>query len=67
MALYNHYLPQGDREPAKSGGLGGLLGQLGLSGLDAGDILLMLVLLFLYQEKKDEDWLIVLALVFFLR
>ena len=67
MALYNHYLPREDREPARPEGLGRLLGQLGLSGLDGGDILLMLVLLFLYQDKKDEDWLIVLALVFFLR
>lgn len=68
MALYNRYLPpqSGGSKPQNQGGLGGLLKGLGLERLDTGDILLALVLLFLYQDKKDEDWLMVLALVFFM-
>lgn len=34
-----------------------------LERLDSGDILLLLVLYYLYQESKDEEWLILLALV----
>lgn len=34
-----------------------------LESLDAGDILLILVLIFLFRESEDEEWLIILALV----
>lgn len=43
--------------------LDGILKALHLDRFDKGDILLILVLLFLYTESNDEDWLIVLALV----
>lgn len=52
------------------GGLGskipkpeGLLKALHLDRFDKGDILLILVLVYLFIESDDEDWLIVLALV----
>ena len=74
--MYNRYIPQGDYEsaaaqqpggqggrPPFSGGLEGILKALHLDRFDKGDILLLLVLLFLYTESNDEDWLIVLALV----
>lgn len=34
-----------------------------LEKLDSGDILLILVLIFLFRESGDEEWLIILALV----
>lgn len=34
-----------------------------LEKLDSSDILLILVLFFLYRESEDEEWLIILALV----
>lgn len=52
------------------GGLGakipkpeGILKALHLDRFDKGDILLILVLVYLFIESDDEDWLIVLALV----
>ena len=41
---------------------GGLLGRLGLEGSDA---LLLLLFYYLYRETKDEEWLILLALLLF--
>ncbi len=48
-----------------SGGLklDGILKALHLDRFDKGDILLILVLVYLFLESDDEDWLIVLALV----
>lgn len=43
--------------------LDGILKALHLDRFDKGDILLLLVLMFLFLESDDEDWLIVLALV----
>ena len=40
-----------------------ILKALHLDRFDKGDILLVLVLVFLFLESDDEDWLIVLALV----
>ncbi len=40
-----------------------LLQMLHLDRFDKGDILLMLILVYLFIESDDEDWLIVLALV----
>lgn len=42
---------------------GGLLNALGLGKLDKGDILLLLVLIYLFKESEDDEWLIILALV----
>lgn len=47
--------PEGRRE----GGLSGLLGRL---DLDGGDILLVLILVCLYRESGDEEWLLTLVL-----
>ncbi|MCC8063996.1 MAG: hypothetical protein LIO70_02775 [Clostridiales bacterium] len=41
----------------------GLLDSLGLGKLDKGDILLLLVLIYLFKESEDDEWLIILALV----
>lgn len=50
-----------------SGGKGSgehpLSGLPGLDKLDSGDILLILVLIYLFKESEDEEWLIILALV----
>lgn len=48
---------------AKNAGGTGILGKLGLEKLDKGDILLILVLIYLFRESEDEEWLIILALV----
>lgn len=34
-----------------------------LNQLDSGDLMLLLLLYFLYQETHDEDWLIILGVV----
>ncbi|MCD8127139.1 MAG: hypothetical protein LUD82_06700 [Clostridiales bacterium] len=41
----------------------GLLESPGLGKLDKGDILLLLVLIYLFKESEDDEWLIILALV----
>lgn len=49
-----------------SGGLPkpeGILKTLHLDRFDRGDILLILVLVYLFLESDNEDWLIVLALI----
>ena len=61
--------PQGQSQSHRSEPMGGLpklddiLKLLHLDRFDKGDILLILVLVFLFMESDDEDWLIVLALV----
>ncbi|MCC8181686.1 MAG: hypothetical protein LIO45_01685 [Clostridiales bacterium] len=45
------------------GGIDGLLERLGISRLDKGDILLILILIYLFRESEDDEWLIILALV----
>lgn len=50
-------------EGRKSSGLSGILDRLGLGRLDRGDILLLLVLIYLFRETDDDEWLIILALV----
>lgn len=47
----------------KNAGSTGILGKLGLEKLDKGDILLVLVLIYLFRESEDDEWLIILALV----
>ncbi len=44
-------------------GSSGILSQLGLGKLDHGDLLLILVLIYLFRESEDEEWLIILGLV----
>ncbi|MCD8188782.1 MAG: hypothetical protein LUD78_00920 [Clostridiales bacterium] len=46
-----------------AGGSSGIAGLLGLDKLDHGDILLVLVLIYLFRESEDDEWLIILALV----
>ena len=41
----------------------GLLSELLPAGLDTGDLFLAAMLLFLYAESKDEDFLIILIVV----
>lgn len=47
----------------KNAGGSGILEKLGLGQLDKGDILLVLVLIYLFRESEDDEWLIILALV----
>lgn len=47
----------------KNAGSTGILEKLGFSQLDKGDILLVLVLIYLFRESDDDEWLIILALV----
>ena len=52
------------RPPAeKADGLTGFFHSFLPAELDAGDILLLLILLFLYIESKDEEFLIILLVV----
>lgn len=44
-------------------GLSGLLEQFGLGQLDHGDLLLLFILIYLFRESEDDEWLIILALV----
>ncbi len=50
-------------ERTKNAGGTGILGKLGLEKLDKGDILLILILIYLFRESEDDEWLIILALV----
>ena len=47
----------------KNAGGTGILEKLGIGQLDQGDILLLLVLVYLFWESEDEEWLVILALV----
>ncbi len=66
--MYNPYLPQSwaEREspppsppptapPAEKKGLGGLLKGLKLEELDTGDVLLLLILLFLFLDDREDN------------
>ncbi len=53
-------------ERDKSGGLKTLLGALGLDEIDTGDILLMLIVLFLLTEGDNLDLVITLGLMILL-
>lgn len=50
----------------KSGGISGLLGALGLEEMDSGDILLLLIVLFLLAEGDNLDLVITLGLMLLL-
>lgn len=64
--------PQEENRPpkaggkAKSGALDSLLKQLKLDRLDTGDVLLLLILLFLFLEGDDMELVITLGLVLLL-
>lgn len=79
--MYNPYLPQSwqeerrtpppaDREAAQEEkkGLGGLLKALKLEELDTGDVLLLLILLFLFLDDREDnlELLIILGLMLLL-
>ena len=67
--MYNPYLSQSWAErtapppspppqkepPAEKKGLGGLLKTLKLEDLDTGDVLLLLILLFLFLDDREEN------------
>lgn len=53
----------GGQGAKKGAGLSGLLDRFGLGKLDHGDWLLILILIYLFRESEDEEWLIILALV----
>lgn len=60
--MYNPYLPQEPlppqapaRDEGKSGGLSALLQALKLEELDAGDVLLLLILLFLFLDDRENN------------
>lgn len=46
--------------------LNGLLEKLHLSDLDAGDILLLILLFFLFRQEADEELLIAIGLLLIL-
>lgn len=53
-------------EEKKSTGLGGILKLLKLEELDTGDILLLLIMLFLFLEGDDMELVITLGLILIL-
>lgn len=59
--MYNPYLPQdlGPQEEYRSvekkGGLSALLKALKLDDLDTGDVLLLLILLFLFLDDREDN------------
>lgn len=60
--MYNPYLPQDldlqedvGRSAGKKGGLSSLLKALKLDDLDTGDVLLLLILLFLFLDDREDN------------
>lgn len=60
--MYNPYLPQGHLSQdahagsgEKKGGLSALLKGLKLDELDTGDVLLLLILLFLFLDDREDN------------
>lgn len=74
--MYNRYIPKDTpyapvehsrpssygEEKTDAGTLAGILRKLGLEQIDSGDILLLLILLFLAREGDDLELLITLGL-----
>ena len=46
------------------GGIGGILERLRLDKLEAEDLMLMLILFFLYRESGDPEFLVIMAAMF---
>lgn len=61
-----HEEPQDARSGFISGTLRKLLDQLHLDSVDTGDLLLLLILFFLFEEGADEEVLIALGLMLIL-
>ena len=59
--MYNPYLPQdrpspeGSARSSRKGALSALLKSLKLEELDAGDVLLLLILLFLFLDDREDN------------
>lgn len=47
----------------RTSGLTGLLDKFGLGKMEHGDLLLVFILIYLFRESEDDEWLIILALV----
>lgn len=65
-ALLSSILGKGGNPGGSAGGktgLAGLLDRFGLGQLDHGDLLLLFILIYLFRESEDDEWLIILALV----
>ena len=58
--------PVQEPRPAASGFVDQLLEKLHLGDIDKGDILLLLILLFLYDQGEDEELLMALGILFLL-
>lgn len=56
--------PQEEKTPPtqEKTGLGGLLKGLKLEELDTGDVLLLLILLFLFLDDREDNWELLLTL-----
>ena len=61
-----HPTPKSPPPPDASRFLGQLLEKLRLQDVDTGDLLLLLILFFLFQEKADDEALIALGLLLIL-
>lgn len=61
--LFSSFSPLLGGENGKNAGSTGIFGKLGLDKLEKGDILLVLILIYLSRESEDDEWLIILALV----
>ena len=61
-----HPTPKPPPPPDASRFLGQLLEKLRLQDVDTGDLLLLLILFFLFQEKADDEALIALGLLLIL-
>lgn len=68
--MYNPYLPSSPPPPGEQrtapavgkSGLGGLLKSLKLEELDTGDVLLLLILLFLFLDDRENNLELIIAL-----
>lgn len=58
--------PENNEEEKKGDGLAGILKALKLEELDTGDILLLLIMLFLFLEGDDMELVITLGLILIL-
>ncbi len=69
--MFSRYAPPGrsyqpvKRPPSTGGGLSGQKGFALPFGMDAGDLLLLLVLLLVWLDSRDEEFLIILAVMAF--